>query len=160
MIQPRILPSNAPPLTDGDIVHHASRVLQEHSGNRQSDYTASAPAGYPAKYPTPLLTENVLPISQPQQPAPQQYAAPMYNPQPQYGQTFSYGQARHSQGYYHGNDDSWVVKQAKYLYRRFQNSSPYMKYRGRQHKDDKGNSDQKWPDHLEEAFFRGILASL
>ncbi|KAK5130194.1 hypothetical protein LTR08_002403 [Meristemomyces frigidus] len=159
MIQPaRVLPSNAPPLSDGEVHHQANRVLQEHSGNRQQhDYTESAATGYEAKYPTPVLNENVLPSYQPQQTIQQQYASRMYQPQPQYRQTFSYGQARHTQGYYHGNDDAWVVKQAKYLYRRFQNSSLYMKYRGRQHKDDKGSGNQKWPDHLEEAFFRALV---
>ena len=157
MMQPaRVLLSNAPPLGDGEIAHHASRVLQEQSGNRQNDYITSGSIGYQPKCPTPLLTENILPAYQPQPVAGQYAAVQLYHSQPQYGQTFTYGQTRHGQGYYHGNDDTWVVKQAKYLYRRFQSSSPYMKYRGRQHKDDKGNGDQKWPDHLEEAFFRGM----
>ena len=41
------------------------------------------------------------------------------------------------------------------LYNRFKKSDQYVKYRNRQTKDDKGNEDQKWPDHLEKAFFRG-----
>jgi transcriptional enhancer factor len=42
------------------------------------------------------------------------------------------------------------------LYRRFRQSDQYVKYRARQSKDDKGNGDQKWPDELEKAFFRGL----
>ncbi|KAK4542760.1 hypothetical protein LTR36_006136 [Oleoguttula mirabilis] len=154
MIQPaRVLPSNAPPLRDGDGVHQASRVLQEHSGNRQQNEYPTPTNGYEQKYPTPVLTENALPTYQ----QPQSYGAQLYQPQPQYRQTFGYGQGRPGHGFYHGNDDSWCIKQARYLYRRFQNSSAYMKYRGRQRKDDKGNDDQKWPDHLEEAFFRALV---
>ncbi|EMC98932.1 hypothetical protein BAUCODRAFT_41355, partial [Baudoinia panamericana UAMH 10762] len=39
----------------------------------------------------------------------------------------------------------------------FQKCDGYSKYRQRQHKDDKGSPDQKWPDHLEEAFFRALV---
>lgn len=149
MLQPaRVLPSNAPPLREGDSVHQASRVLQEHSGNRQqNDYSTAN--GYDQKYPTPALTENTWPHHQ--QP---QHTTQLYHPQPQYRQTFTYGQTRHP-GYYHGDDDASVIPRARALYRRFQASDLYKKYRGRQHKDDKNGQDQKWPDHLEEAFFRG-----
>lgn len=151
MLQPAVLPSNAPPLRDCEGVHQASRVLQEHSGNRQhNDYPVST-SEYDQKYPTQVLTENALPAYQ----QPQPYSTQLYHSQPQYRPSFAYGQAQHGQSYYHGNADALCIKQARYLLHRFQSSQPYRKYRDRQRKDDKGHDDQKWPDHLEEAFFRG-----
>lgn len=52
-------------------------------------------------------------------------------------------------------NEAQVQYDAEQLYRRFEKSDQYVKYRARQAKDDKGNGDQKWPDHLEKAFFRG-----
>lgn len=57
-----------------------------------------------------------------------------------------------------GDDITRIKKAAAILYHRFRNSEQYMKYRGRQHKDDKGNQgEQKWPDRLELAFFEALV---
>jgi len=154
MIQPApVLPSNAPPLRDGDGVYQGSRVLQEHSGNRQQhDYQIVG--GYEQKYSTPLPTENAWPQQQQQQQQPGHTIQP-YRTQPQYRQPLTYGQARHARNYYYGDDEARITRQANFLFQRFEDSAAYQKYRGRQQKDDKGSQDQKWPDHLERAFFRG-----
>ena len=152
MIQPtRILPSNAPPFREGDSVHQASRVLQEHSGNRQHD-CSQVVNDYERKYPSSALTENnyTFQTQQPHQ-VPQ-----LYHPQPQHRHAWRYGHAR---GYrYPGPEDEVKIRyEADRLFHRFRRSDQYIKYRNRQTKDDKGNGDQKWPDHLEKAFFRGEL---
>ena len=145
MIHPaaRVLPSNAPPLRDGS---DASRVLQEHSGNRQhNDYSVSN--GYEQKYAGSALAENTYPT--------QQQHGQLYNTQPQYRTPHRYGYASNRRPHHPHEDDAWVAQEAKKLYRRFFQSEQYTKYRTKQHKEDKGGQDQKWPDHLEEAFFRG-----
>lgn len=153
MIQPpRVLPSNAPPLsTDGNDA--SSRVLQEHSGNRQqSAYSYSQNYDEP-KYAVSRLTENTYPAP------PVQHGYPLY-PQPAVptwqNELRRTGYARGTYGRRQiGQTPAEKTVEAKKLYRRFLSSDQYAKYRQRQHKDNKGNQDQKWPDHLEEAFFRG-----
>nr|POE66101.1 hypothetical protein CFP56_54362 [Quercus suber] len=51
--------------------------------------------------------------------------------------------------------EAYAIRTAKNLLGRFKASVQYMKYRTRQQKDSKQAHEQKWPDHLEEAFFRG-----
>lgn len=154
MLQPAVLPSNAPPLGGEDGIYQASRVLQEHSGNRQQlEYTASGV--YDQKY--TALNENTCAPHQPRQHV-TQTSTQLYHPQPQYCQPLTYSQVapRHRSCYY-GNEEERITRQAKSLWQRFQASAPYKKYRDRQHKEDKGDNDTKWPDHLEQAFFRGKL---
>lgn len=148
MIQPAacVLPSNAPPLREGggdNTIQHASRVLQEHSVNRQQNDHSST-AVYEPTYNIPTQTgENAYP-SFPQ--------FPQHQPQTDYSQTY---RAPPGYGYRHPDNERGVVKKASELYRRFQECPGYTKYRSRQQKDDKAGQEQKWPDHLEEAFFRG-----
>ena len=151
MIQPtRVLPSNAPPLQDCNTVHQASRVLQEHSGNRQQNEFGFT-NDYEQKYPSSALTEN----SYSRQQQPQQQSLHLYHPQPQNRQPWRYTHARAGHRYPGPAEAARIQIDADHLYRRFRDSNQYMKYRHRQSKDDKGNGDQKWPDHLEKAFFRG-----
>ena len=160
MLQPpRVLPSIAPPLHDGDNVHHASRVLQEHSGNRQqTDFGFSN--DYEQKYPVSLLTENIftqhnqpqqLPVPLPQQ---QQQVPQLFHPQPQHRHAWRFGYARSALRYPGPEDEARIRIEADRLFHRVRKSDAYAKYRHRQSKSDK-NDDQKWPDHLEKAFFRG-----
>ena len=158
MIQPsRVLPSNAPPLTEGDNLHHASRILQEHSGNRQQS-DLGLQNDYEQKYPSSLLTENTYPRHHGHQQLHQ--TQHLYHPQPQHRQIWRYGHLRGSFGYPSPEQLAKIEFEADRLYRRFRQSDQYIKYRTRQSKDDKGNGDQKWPDHLEKAFFRGKVRSL
>jgi hypothetical protein len=175
MLQPaRVLLSNAPPLRGGssdNSVVQASRVLQEQSGNRQlNDHNAAAAgAGHGSGYDLQQKylaqqqtspTENAWPNSssahsQLPQGHQQYYNVPthLHHPQPQYRQQWTYAQHRRPSGAYY--DEQVISHRARQLWLRFQRSESYKKYRDRQHKDDKA-AEQKWPDHLEEAFFRGM----
>lgn len=153
MIQPpRVLPSNAPPLSnEGN--DQTSRVLQEHSGNRQQTTYPYSQSYGEQKYAVSRVTENTYPAP------PVQTGYQLY-PQPT-APTWSSelrrsGFARGTYGRKPGfPSPAEKAVEAKKLYRRFLSSDQYAKYRQRQHKDDKGSQEQKWPDHLEEAFFRG-----
>ena len=142
-----VLPSNASPLRSGSAFD--SRVLQEHSGNRQqADFQYAVKHEHAEKkYATSLSTEN-------------SYLAPQVTGLSSYPQR-EVILNRRPRGYgsrCYGGSKSGANKdvEAKRLYRRFLSSEKYAKYRGRQHKEDKPEFDQKWPDHMEEAFFRGI----
>lgn len=161
MLQPtRVLPSNAPPLQDGsDGLHQASRVLQEHSGNRQQHHDFGSTGDWDQtkylydqqKYPANVLSgENAYPRPHGSHQLYHQ-SQHLYHPQPQHRQAWRYGGYRP----YGQINEAQVQYDAERLYQRFRKSDQYVKYRTRQSKDDKGNGDQKWPDHLEKAFFRG-----
>lgn len=141
MLQPTpVVPSNAPPQQD---IAHSSRVLQEHSGNRQ--HIEYAYQSTESKYTAAYLSENVYggyPASQPAY-SYQQTALQRHN--------LRHAQARHQPG--HRPVDQ-VRKEARYLFHRFRSSDGYMKYRNRQHSE-KAGTEQKWPDRLEYAFFEG-----
>lgn len=160
MLQPaRVLPSNAPPLQEGhDGLHQASRVLQEHSGNRQQHHDFDSTGDWDQskylydqqKYPANVLTgENAY--ARHHVPHQQYQHRHLHHPQPRHRYAWRYG---HPRGPWPMNE-AQVQYDAEQLYRRFEKSDQYVKYRARQAKDDKGNGDQKWPDHLEKAFFRG-----
>jgi len=152
MIQPtRVLPSNAPPLGDADNVHQASRVLQEHSGNRQLT-EHSAAHGFEQKYTAPVLAENAWPNY-----APQHATQQLYHPRPQHRSTWSCGHSR-QHGYHPYEHEKILRARADHLYNLFKNAPQYNRYRQRQAKDDKAD-EQKWPDHVEEAFFYGAYSS-
>ncbi|KAK0249782.1 hypothetical protein LTR35_011746 [Friedmanniomyces endolithicus] len=159
---PRVLPSNAPPLhDDGDSVQHASRVLQEHSGNRQQQLAYPASAIYEPKYTLPLHTENTWPGAYQQYHQQQQHVHHHAVPSHQYngGQQFAI-RARHPPyDYQHADDERNDLKKAADLFRRFQACAGYAKYRDKQQaaKDEKAAQEQKWPDDLEEAFFRALV---
>lgn len=161
MIQPaRVLPSNAPPLAEGggDGSSHVSRVLQEHSGNRQhNDYSySSLDSGQ--KYPAAVLTENSYAGHQPHHQHQHHHhhhqPAHVYRQTPLQRHTYRYAPRNHL-----GNDDqAKAEKLAKHLYTRFTHSDHYMKYRNKQGpKGDKGGGDKIWPDRLELAFFQGMF---
>lgn len=142
MIQPCVLPSNASPLVGGS--EPAQRILQEHPGNRQShDFKFSQ--DYEPKCSTLLLTENThprLPVK------------PHLLFHTNGGLPFRSGFARPNYGRSHYETPKEKDERAERLVKRFYDSESYAKYRARQLNNDK-NSDQKWPDHLERAFFRG-----
>ncbi|KAK3115605.1 hypothetical protein LTR53_004863 [Teratosphaeriaceae sp. CCFEE 6253] len=151
MLQPAacVLPSNAPPLRDGsgdNTVQHASRVLQEQSGNiQQHDYSATAV--YEPKYRIPVQTGvNTFPSHE---------HFRQNHPQPSL--EIYQSRARHATGYQHPDYERHVLKKAAELYKRFQDCAGYTKYRSRQQKGVKAGQEQKWPDHLEEAFFRALV---
>lgn len=149
MLQPTpVVPSNAP-LHHQESYTRSSRVLQEHSGNRQQDYYA---ASVDQKYPASCLTENTYP-------AYQQVSRPLHT---NTHSLLQHNRLRHpQQRFHHGQrDPQQIRKEARYLFHRFRSSDGYMKYRNRQHKEDKGVSEQKWPDRLEYAFFEGIFATM
>lgn len=150
MVQPPVLPSNAPPLSDTDSIAQ-SRVLQEHSGNRQFGEPCYENASVNQKYAPTLLEENAHPSYPAQLHLPHglhhvyQQTSPVRQ-QPQYGRTYLDDQFRAKN-----------EKTARFLYHRFQASEGYRKYRDRQKKDDKKDDELKWPDRLELAFFEGTL---
>lgn len=143
--QPCVLPSNASPLVGSS--ESAPRVLQEHSGNRQHDFKFSQ--DYEIKSSASLLSENThprLPLRT-QNVYRHQHAIP-HTP-------FRSGFARPSYGRSHHPTQAEKDERARVLLRRFHNSEGYSKYRSRQTKTDAKEGEQKWPDHLEQAFFRG-----
>jgi transcriptional enhancer factor len=157
MLPTRVLPSNAPPLHDGDGLQHASRILQEHSGNRQHNDFGFA-TEYEQKFDPSVFGENSYACQQQiQQQHPHHVTQQLYHPRPQHRQAWRYGSYNRGYGYPNPEEDAKNQVEADYLYRRFRQSESYVKYRARQSKEDKGNDEQKWPDHLEKAFFRGRL---
>lgn len=142
MIQPCVLPSNASPLVGGS--GPAPRILQEHSGNRQH-HEFKFSQDYETKCPRLLLSEN----TQPPLPVKSQ---PLYHTSHQ--RPFRNGFARPGYGRSHYPTPAEKDDKARRLLQRFHASEHYAKYRARQVNQDKGG-EQKWPDHLESAFFRG-----
>lgn len=152
MIQPEhVLPSNAPPLRDDGRLFQVSRVLQEQSGNRQqSEFVLDHDVGEIKGEATSFDENQVVAPLQRLQSFP-----PLYHPQPQHRQAWRYGYARAGWRYPGPEEEARIRLEAERLYNRVRKSQHYLKYRDRQTKDDKGNQDQKWPEHLEKAFFRG-----
>lgn len=146
MIQPCVLPSNASPLVGGS--EAAPRVLQEHSGNRQHDFKFSQ--DYELKSLGSLLSENIHPRL-PVRPQPVYRHQHVVSHAP-----FRSGFARHNSGRLYHPSPAEKDERARILLRRFHNSEQYAKYRSRQGKTEGKDGDQKWPDHLEQAFFRGM----
>ncbi|KXT00897.1 hypothetical protein AC578_5689 [Pseudocercospora eumusae] len=148
MLQPtQVLPSNAPPLQESP--HHLSRtVLQEHSGNRQQNDYSYQQHATDLKYPPSIHTENTYAgLQQAYRPA------HVYQQTPAQRNALRYG-ARRTNPW---ATEQAIEKEASYLYQRFRNSDQYTKYRNRQHKDDKGGQEQKWPDRLEFAFCKALV---
>jgi hypothetical protein len=141
MLHPCVLPSNASPLVAA--TESTTRVLQEHSGNRQhSDL----------KY-----TQNYKELSSSENTHPRQLIRAthqLYRPQPASHAPFRTGFARPSYARSHHPTQAEKDDRARRLLRRFHSSEQYAKYRAKGSKDDK-SEEKKWPDHLEQAFFRG-----
>ncbi|EGP87880.1 Tec1-like protein [Zymoseptoria tritici IPO323] len=150
MIQPtRVLPSNASPLRDADSLH-GPRVLQEHSGNRQYHNYSYTEHSQP-KYPPSLSTENSYIGHQPLH-----HEAHYYQQHP--AQRY-HGGSRRSRPPTREEQDAWMrkcLKEADVLYARFRASDGYAKYRQRQQREEKPGTEQKWPEHLEVAFFQAL----
>ncbi|KAI5358236.1 Putative TEA/ATTS domain-containing protein [Septoria linicola] len=145
LLQPTpIVPSNAPPRSD-DVSGRSSRVLQEHSGNRQQDYYGTS---LEQKYPSSYLSENSYPAYHVPRPA--------FISNQTLRQHNHLRQHPHSRLHHGHRDPQQLRKEARYLFHRFRSSDGYMKYRNRQQKDDK-NAEQKWPDRLEYTFFEALV---
>ncbi|EMF14604.1 TEA-domain-containing protein, partial [Sphaerulina musiva SO2202] len=140
-----VVPSNAP--SHSDAIHgQSSRVLQEHSGNRQHDYFAAS-LEQEQKLPSACLSENA-------------YVAYQHDPRPAHvsHQTrIQHNRSRDAQlGHRHGQrDPEQIRREAKYLLERFKASEAWSKYRDRQAK--KPSSDHVWPEELEWAFFEALV---
>lgn len=164
MIDPtRVLPSNAPPLRNDENAFQVQKVLQEHSGNRRHNDFVFGDTDDP-KFPSSDLNENGTLGSFHLKPAPLQ----LYHPQPQHRNVWRHTYARAS-GLRHPTaeeEEARIEIEAERLRSRFQNSENYTKYRAKYGVDrdsdedkpkqnQKGRQDQKWPDHMEKAFFNG-----
>jgi transcriptional enhancer factor len=124
-----VLPSNAPALPDpADTI--PSRVLQERSGNRGHGYVDGSTSWKRSSSASPV--ENL------------------------------YSQSLGS-NYFTGNiaaqlngekSEEQIEFEAKRLWKLLQTCEKYQKYRDRQPTNAK-EREQKWPDQLERAFFRG-----
>lgn len=142
----QVLPSNASPLRDGiDNGHNASRILQEQSVNRQANDFSATFACEPFKIGSQASIENGWSALQRPQLEAQQRAA--YEP-------YSYGRRQVSSSV---ADERKIDHLAQVLWKRFESSEPYKRYRSRQQKDEKAGQEQKWPDLLEQAFFRAMV---
>ncbi|KAK5171196.1 uncharacterized protein LTR77_004340 [Saxophila tyrrhenica] len=155
MLSTHVLRSNAPPLDDGDGLDLTSRILQEHSGNRQHN-AYPFPTGFEQKCPTSLLTENAYSRHH-QWTGHHNDHQQLYYPRPHPRLALRHGYPRIGHPQCSPQEEAKNQVEAEFLYQRFRQSDAYVKYRGRQSKDDKGNEDQKWPDHLEKAFFRALV---
>jgi transcriptional enhancer factor len=147
MIQPTpIVPSNAPPQHDTIGSHHSSRVLQEHSGNRQqNDYSYHAPSEQ--KHQPAHQIENTY----------QGYQIP--RPLPIYQQT----PLQQRNAYRHfarrcvekHDDPIELRRKVRYLLQRCHGCEAFSKYRERLVKGHKPGAEQIWPERLEFALFEG-----
>lgn len=148
MIQPAcVLPSNASPLVGG--TEPGTRVLQEHSGNRQhQEY--KLPQDYDQKYSASSVSEN--PTARIPLRTQHLYRTPYHSSQP-----WRSGFTRLGYGRSHYPTQAEKDERARRLLRRFHACEGYSKYRARQVKHDEKSGEQMWPDHLEHAFCRGNL---
>lgn len=127
-----VLPSNAPVLPESDQVI-PSRVLQERSGNRQHGYPDGS-ASWKRSPSSPV--ENLH----------SQNLSGSYL-------TGNLGTQLHGE-----KSEEQIHHETKRLLALLQRCEKYQKYRDRQPQNAK-EREQKWPEFLEEAFFRGTLAS-
>ncbi|KAF2758795.1 TEA-domain-containing protein [Pseudovirgaria hyperparasitica] len=128
-ISPPVLPSNAPALSPPIYGGHSSRALQERSSNAQRD-------GYEQdlrKISDASSTEN------------------------RYGKMSpSLASHEHPADQEKKKSDSPAEREFAALWRRLESSEAYKKYRARQPRD-ANEQDQKWPEHMEAAFFRALV---
>jgi len=122
-----VLPSNAPALPESD-TYIPSRVLQERSANRRHDYNEDASSC--KRSPTPIYAGRL-------------------------GGYFTGNLSSHFNG---DKSEAQIDIETKRLMKLLKACDKYQKYRDRQPSDTasaKDSKEQRWPDHLEEAFFRG-----
>ncbi|OAG05831.1 uncharacterized protein CC84DRAFT_735891 [Paraphaeosphaeria sporulosa] len=125
-----VLPSNAPALPNTD-TYIPSRVLQERSANRRHGFSEDASSC--KRSPTPIYAGRL-------------------------GGYFTGNLASHFNG---DKSEAQIDLETKRLMKLLKACDKYQKYRDRQPSDTasaKDNKEQRWPDHLEEAFFRGMLS--
>lgn len=127
-----VLPSNAPALPEHDAVI-PSRVLQERSGNRQHGYTDGS-TSWKRSPSTPV--ENLYSQSVGGSYFTGSLAAQMHGEKPEKQIHYEF-------------DRLWTL---------LQRCEKYIKYRDRQPQNAK-EREQKWPENLERAFFRGAVPS-
>lgn len=154
----QVLPSNAPPLRDSLIDHASHRaVLQEQSGNRQHNYH-----GHAQHQPLNIYGQHKIVSSSINGNAFGENAYAYRQPSLQtsyYGQNQSYQQRPSWPRAFQDRDAearARVNEGWQSLYNRFVNCPRYKEYRSKQHKDGKKPLEQKWPEHLEQAFFKGM----
>lgn len=177
-----VLPSNAPPWTGvEDDESSQLQVLQEQCGNRQlgflpSQRSASAYTGEDGSSPDEDFARGgILDSQQSGRGAISSYA-------PSHMSGYAYASVANENiyasvpsvkhGYLshrpqgqrhrrpgettHARDERKRDAQSRRLAALFSQCEGYLKYRNRQPKEGKGASkDQKWPDHMEDAFLRG-----
>ncbi|KAK7541079.1 TEA/ATTS domain family-domain-containing protein [Phyllosticta citribraziliensis] len=140
-----VLPSNAPS------IHHEStfddlgvqnRILQERCNNRQQDFLDQDQRKHGLYQPT----ENYFGGS------PHGYLPPSQS---------SRSTSSHGLMMMMNEPDERVAHEAQRLWAMLQRSDAYRKYRARQPKSDDGTpdnkQDQKWPEHMEMAFFAALV---
>ena len=125
-----VLLSNAPAFFEHDSVI-PNKILQEQSGNRRHAYGAEASQSWRCSPSMP--TENLCSHLN--------------------GQLFTGGLQLYSE-----KTEEWITKESKRLIKILHSCEKYQKYRERQdtNSKDKEPKEQKWPDNLELAFFRGM----
>ncbi|EKG18486.1 hypothetical protein MPH_04288 [Macrophomina phaseolina MS6] len=130
-----ILPSNAPSLHDSiiDEIGVARPILQERCSNRQQDFLDADHRKHGLYQPAENFYNG----------AAQSYLAS--------SQT---SHASYAASSWLADEDERVRQEAARLWRMLSRSDAYRKYRARQPKDCR-EQDQKWPEHMELAFFSG-----
>ncbi|OCL12546.1 TEA-domain-containing protein, partial [Glonium stellatum] len=132
----RVLPSNAPALLDSATqdLSRLPRVLQERSSNRQHDFLDTGFSSRRKHIPS-SPTENF-------------YSNGLGAYLDSYGDLGS--------PFKQDKSESEIDRETAILWRSLQRSEAYRKYRAKQPKDSR-EQEQKWPEHMEYAFFRGLV---
>jgi len=133
-----IVPSNAPALPEELIedVKATSRILQERCGNRQHDILDPEQFGFrkrDASSPVEIFYPESLPCYD--------------TPEPNLAQQLD------------RRPDEVIEKNSAVLWQNVHKCDAYRKYRSRQPKNS-AEREQKWPEHMEAAFFTGKRAAV
>jgi len=131
-----VLPSNAPALPDSTTqdLNRPPRVLQERSGNRQHDFLDTGFFSRRKHVPS-SPTENFY--------------------------SNSLGDCLNAHGnldlpFKQEKSEAEIDRETAILWRSLQRCEAYRKYRDKQPKNSR-EQKQKWPEHMEYAFFRGLF---
>lgn len=177
-----ILPSNAPPWAGVSEEDETTQlqVFQEQCGNRQlgflpsqrcaSAYNADDGSDTDGFSPTAALNSQLghRAVSYPQ-PHTSEYRYPNSEYENNYSSMkHDYSGSNRLQGHRHrvlgetneAKEERKREAAARKLASRFAQCEGYIKYRNRQPKEGKGKDDQKWPEHMEDAFLRGSFRIL
>ena len=131
-----VVPSNAPALSDSTTqdLNRPSRVLQERSGNSQHDFLDtgfSSRRKHVPSSPTESSHSNGL--------------GAYLNSHGNLGSPFKQEKS-----------EAEISRETAILWRSLQQSEAYRKYRAKQPKNSR-EKEQKWPENMEYAFFRGLF---